>query len=128
MSVTNNVLLGVQLLRCGEIIRIGVDEMSGLEMLETHLDLEGGVRLDRAQILRMDELGRGHVGRRSDDTHRRGIAGTPLDLLAVREGLVDRQAKVDKVVRGGQGWGLSRRRVSLPILFEVRADDPIVQR
>ena len=90
MSVTNDILLGVQLLWCGEIVRIGVDEMSGFEVLETHLDLESGVCLDRVQILRMDELGRWHVGRRSDDTHRRGIAGTPLDLLAVRKRLVDR--------------------------------------
>ena len=127
MSVTNDIVLGVQLLRCCEIVRIGVDEVSGLEMLDPHFDLESGVCLDRAQILRMDELGRWHVGRRSDDTHRRGIAGTSLDLLAVRKRLVDRQAKVDKVVRGGLGWGLARGPVSQPILFEVRADDPFVQ-
>jgi len=128
VRVTNDIFLGVQLLWCREIIRIGVDEMTGLEVLETHLDLESGVCLDRVQILRMDKLGRWHVGRRSDDAHRRGIAGTPLDLLAVRKRLVDRQAKIDEVVRGGRGWSLARSPVSQTILLEVRADDPFVQR
>lgn len=62
-------VLGVQLLWCSEMVRIRVDKMSGLEMLDPHLDFESGVCLDRTQIHQKDELGRWHVSRRSDDTH-----------------------------------------------------------
>ena len=128
MSVTDDVVLVAQLLRCSEIGRVWVGEPTRLDMLDGYLDLEGHVRFDSTHVFGMDELRRGHVSQWRDGTHWRRIAGTPFELLAVRKGQVDGQAKVNEIVRGGQGWRLALSRVSLPILCEVGADGPAVQR
>ena len=101
VGVTDDVVLVVQLLRRPEIVRVWINKISRVEMLDRHLDLERHVRLHRVQVGGSDELRRGHVGKRGDDTHRGRIAGTPFELLAVGYGQVDGQAKVDEVVRGG---------------------------
>ncbi len=74
VRVTCDVAGRVDLLRRSKVILIGVDEVTGLEVVNRHLDSEGGVGLDGAHVDGEDELGRWHVGRGSNDTHRRRVA------------------------------------------------------
>ena len=99
VRVALDVPLGVHLLRRGEVGRVRVREEARVEVLDLHLDANGRVGRDLVQVLGRDELARGHVRRRRDDTHRRGVARALLDLLPVRDLLVDRCAEVDEVVR-----------------------------
>lgn len=108
VRVATDVALVVDNLRRGEEVLLRVDEVARLEVLDRHLDGEVGVGRDRRAILGVDKLGRGHVRRRRDDTHRRRVTGTLLDLLAVRDSLVHRGAEVDKVVRGRERGNLVR--------------------
>ncbi len=75
------------------------------------------------------ELRGGHVLLTGNDAHRRGVARTSGDLLAVRDGQVGlSEAEVDEVVRRGQGSNLSRRRSLLSVLLKARSNDLGIKR
>lgn len=61
MRVPLNLALGIEELRCGEVVLLCVHEEPSLHPPDGHLDLELGVLLDRVSILGEDELGGGHV-------------------------------------------------------------------
>lgn len=71
-------------------------------MVDRHLNVESGVGRDILTVDGRHKLGRGHVRGGGDDTHRSGITRTTLDLLAIREGLVNGEAEIDKVVGRGE--------------------------
>ena len=125
MRVALDVARGrVDLLRRGEEVLGGVDEEARVEVPDRHLDREVRVRLDRRPVRGEDELGRGHVRRRRDDTHRRGVARSGGDLGAVREGEVgDRRAEVDEVVRGCERGDLAGGRDVLSVVLESSGDE-----
>lgn len=56
MGVADDVVLGIQLLWCCKVIRVRVGEMARIDVPRRHFDLERGVRLDRVEIFRCDEL------------------------------------------------------------------------
>lgn len=74
MRVADNVARRIDLLWRREEVRIRVDEVAGLEVLDGHLDREVLVRGDRCAIGGEDELASGHVRGCGDDSHRRWIA------------------------------------------------------
>jgi hypothetical protein len=57
MGVTLNLTLIVQLLRSGEIVGLGVNEESGLHLLNGHLDGERLTGFDGSEVAGIDELG-----------------------------------------------------------------------
>ena len=106
--MTLDLALPVQLLWRRKVIGVWVDEEAGLHSLDRKLDIDVRVGRDRIEISGADEFSRGDVRRRRDHTHRRGIARSACDLLAVRDGRIgDRQAKVDEVVGRSQRGDLS---------------------
>ena len=119
MRVADDVALIVDELRRRVVVLLRVDKAARLEVCERHLDRELLVGLDGAQVGRVDEFGRGHVGAARDHAHRRRVARAVLDLLSVRERLVDGEAEVDEVVVRGQRGDLARFGVVLPVVFEA---------
>ena len=100
--------LSVQLLGCRKVVGVWVDEETSLHSLDRELYVDVGVGWDGIEVGGADELSRGHVRRRRDHTHRRGIARSACDLLTVGDGCIrNRQAKVDEVVGGGQRGDLA---------------------
>lgn len=81
-----NLSLVVQCLRSGEIVGLGVNEETGLHLLDGHLDGEGFTSLDSAKILWEDELGGRHVVDGRNNTDGVGITRPSRDLLSVRDG------------------------------------------
>ena len=127
VGVADDVPLVVDLLRRRIVVLLRVDKAARLQVRERHLDRELLVGLDGAQVGRVNELGRGHVRAARDDAHRGRVARAALDLLSVRERLVDREAEVDKVVVRGQRGDLAGFRVVLPVVFEARGDNAWIQ-
>lgn len=74
MRVSFDVVGASKLLGRSEIVLIGVDEEARVEIVDGHLDGEVLVRGDGAHVRGEYELGRRHVGRRCDETHRCGVA------------------------------------------------------
>ena len=84
VCVTDDLTLRVDLLRGRVVVCLRVHERARLDVLDRHLDREGRVRLDRGiRVLGEDELGRRHVGGRSNDTHWR-LAGVIRQLHPTR--------------------------------------------
>ena len=50
MRVTNDVALGIELLWCGEVVGVRVDEVTSLKVRDSHGNIEGGVGLDGAEV------------------------------------------------------------------------------
>lgn len=63
MRVTNDLALRVKLLRGGEVVLLGIDEVTGLEVGDGHGNREWGVRGDGVTVGGDGELGRRHVVR-----------------------------------------------------------------
>lgn len=109
MRVAHDVARGlVDHLRRGEVVRGRVDEEARVEVVNCQHNGEGRVRLDRVEVRRVDELGRGGVVHVRHDAHRRGVARSGCDLRAVREREVDRRTEVDEVVRRRHGRDFAR--------------------
>ena len=102
VGVADDVALAVDLLRRGIVVLHRVHEVARLEVVERHLDRERRVGFHGVEVGRLYEFGRGHVRAARDHAHRGWVARTGLDLLAVRDRLLDGSAKVDEVVGGGQ--------------------------
>ena len=127
MRVADDRSCRVELLRRAVVVGVGVDEGSGLEVVDSHRHSESLVGRNRVAVCRVGELGRRHVRRRRDLAHRRGVAGARLDLLAIRYGHVYRQAEVDEVVLRRERGRLACGGSGLAILLEARCNDRWVQ-
>jgi hypothetical protein len=73
-----------------------------LHVLNLHLDGEGFIRLLSAEVLGENKLGAGDVRLWNDAAHRNDVARSRTDLLAIGQGNVLGQAKVDEVVLRSQ--------------------------
>ena len=102
MRVALDKTLPVEDLWCGKVVGLGVDEETSIEVVDSHLDSEGLVGLNRAEIRGEFELGGRYVITRGDDTDRSWVAGACGDLFAIGNGLFDTRAEVDEVVGGGK--------------------------
>jgi len=127
VRVSRDVTARIDSLGSSEVVQVGVHEVARVQVANRHSDVERRVRLDRAKVLRERELRARHVGRRRNHAHWRGVARAAGDLRAVREGLVDRQAEVDEVVRRGRGGDLASRGIFLAVLCEAGCDDGRVE-
>lgn len=110
VGVARDFALCVNLLWRGEVVLVRVHKVACRKVLDGHRNREVLVRRDVIAVLRAHELGGGHVRRRSDDAHRRGIARAGSDLLPVRDIEVRHCCtEVDEVVRRGQRRNLASR-------------------
>ena len=124
VRVALDIPLRVHLLGRGEVVFRRVHEVSRFEIDDCHLDREVGVGLERGSVRWDDELGRRHVRHRGEYAHRRRVARPSLDLGAVRKREVrDRRAKVDEVVRGGEGGNLAGDGNVLSVVLESSSDE-----
>ena len=121
--MSDDVSLSIHLLRCAVVVALSVDEVTRLNVVDRHLDRERLICGDRIVVLGEDELRGRHVRRCSNDTHWSRVARAGLDLLAVRDGLVDGQAEVDEVVRRGEGRNLAVSRDLLSVRSKASSDD-----
>lgn len=129
VRVSPDVALRVDDLGRREVVLLRVHEVACLQVLDCHLDSEVRVRGDRRTVRREDELGRWHVRRRRNNTHRGRIAGALLDLLPIGDLQVrDRRAEVDEVVRRRERGDLSRRWLVLAVIREPCGNHRIKKR
>ena len=111
VRVSLDVASATNLLGRGEVVIVGVDEEARVKVRDGHRDSEVRVRGDGVTVLGEGELRRGHVCRRSDDTHRRRVARTRLDLLTVGDRQVGYgETEVDEVVARGERRDLAGSR------------------
>lgn len=122
MGVADDVARCVHVLRRGVVVAVRVHEVARREVRHGHLDRELRVRLDRAEVRGEDKLGGRHVRSARNHTHWRSVARSSLDLRAVRERLVDRQAEVDEVVGRRRGGYLAGGGYLLAVLLEAGGD------
>ncbi len=100
--------LSVQLLGRSEVVRLSIDEIAGLEILDSHGDGEGLVGGDSAHVGRERKLRRGHEVNTGDDTDWSRVARSTRDLLAVGDGEIrNGQTEIDEVVRRCKGCNLT---------------------
>lgn len=124
MRMPDDIPLAVHLLRRRVVVRLRVDEIAELEVVEVHDDIEVGVGGDGAEVGRVGEFGGGDVGSSGDDTHGGRVAGTGGDLFAVGDGEVrNRSTEVDEIVGRGEGGDLAGGGVGLAVLLETGGDD-----
>jgi len=91
------------------VVGRGIDEESGVEIIDGELHGEVDVGWNGVEVGRVLELGRRYVGSRENATHDRWVAAATLDLQAVSERNVGLgQAKVDKVVARRERCDLGR--------------------
>lgn len=120
MRVADDVTSAVDSLGRSEVVGLSVDEVTSLEMVESHRDGKRLVRSDGLSVRREGELRGGHVRLCGDDTHRRRVARAGGDLLTVGDGEVGNgQAEVDEVVVRGRRGNLAGGRSLLAILLET---------
>jgi len=98
-----------------------------IHVLNLHLDGEGFIRLESAEVLGEKELGAGEVRLWNDAAHRNDVAGAGTDLLAIGQGNVLGQAEVDEVVLRGQRRNLTRNRHLLSVKGKAGLDDTGVE-
>jgi len=130
VRVTDDKTLRVRGLGRGEVVGVGVDKVTRVEIVDRHLNGEVGVGGDGREVRRVDELGRRHRGGGSDQTHGRRVTRTGLDLGAVGEREAVLSAEVDEVVGGRVRRDLTstfRVSTSLTILLKARLDERRVQ-
>ncbi len=80
---------------CREVILLGIHEEACFQVVDSHFNGKGRVLLDRIEVLRVLELGGGHLGFRNDNTHNGRVTGAIDDLLSVGEGEVHSCTEVD---------------------------------
>lgn len=115
----------INLLGSRKVVGIWINKEPSLDSSNRQRHLESGVRWKNSQVVRTDELSTGHIRGRRDGTHGSGVAGTTLNLLAVRyREIGQRGTVVDKVVGGCQ-----RRNFAslggvcvLTVLSKIRSD------
>jgi hypothetical protein len=73
VGVTDDNILSIKLLGSTEIVGVGVDEVTGLQVLNGHLDCESSVGLYVVQVLGEDEFAGGLVGLWRNVTHWDGV-------------------------------------------------------
>jgi len=100
VRVTNDLTLAVQLLGSSEVVDVGVDKVTSLEVADRHGDREVGVFSDVLQVGRGDELARRLGTLCGDITHGDGVTRASDNLQTIADGLSN--AEVDEVVRRGQ--------------------------
>lgn len=127
MRVSNDLSLGIQLLRGSEVVGCSINEIAGLHFLNGHRDIECRVSLDGAKVLWVCELGTRHVIGSGDGADRDRIAGTSCDLLSVGDRSIHGKAKVDEVVRSGKGRRLSSDRWALAIISKASTNNSRVE-
>ena len=87
------------------------------------MDCEGFIRLESTEVLGENELAAGEVRLSNDTAHRDDVARAGTDLLAIGQGNVLGQAKVDEVVLRGQRRNLTRNRDLLSVKGKTGLDD-----
>lgn len=122
MRVTKNLTTTIKLLWSGEIVGLGVDEVTSHEVSDVHPDRELLVGRNSATVGRERKLRRRHVIDGRNGTDGRRVAGTALDLLAIGDGKVNGQAEVDEIVRRSEGSNLACRQ---PIISVQHQQDPV---
>jgi len=115
----NNAIL--QLLRSRKVVRGSVDEIPSPQIANSQLHGEVLICRNLATVFREYKFGRWHVVIAGNLSHGNWIARTGLDLLSVGDSLA--QAKIDKIIRGGQGRNLACDRGILTILGKSWAND-----
>jgi len=123
MSVTDDVALGVDLLGRCIVIRLSINEIASLKVIDGHLDGEGSVGSEVLTIHRRLEFGTRHICRRSDDTHWSRVARARLDLLAICDGFVNGEAKVDKVIGRSERGNLASGGIFLSVALETCSEN-----
>jgi hypothetical protein len=88
VRVTDDLASSVQLLGSSKVALLGVDEVTGLHVADSHLDGKRGVGGDGTKVLWEHELGGWHVLGAGDDTDRGRVARALRDLLAIGDGKV----------------------------------------
>lgn len=127
--MADDVTLAVDLLRCGIVVGLSVDEITGFKVVDSHLDGESGVGGEVLTVHGYNKLRRRHVRRRGDDTQRCRVARACLNLLSVRDRQVGNgKAEIDEVVVRREGSNLTSGGCLLPVLLETNRDDIRVER
>ena len=98
-----------------------------LHVLNLHLDDEGFICVDSAGVLWENEFGAREDVLCNDASHRNDVARAGTDLLAIGQGNVLGQAKVDEIILRGQGRNLTRNRDLLSVEGKTRLDDTEVE-
>jgi len=98
-----------------------------LHVLNLHLDCEGFICVDSAEVLWENELGAREDVLCNDASHRNEVARAGTDLLATGQGNVLSQAKVDEMILRGQGRNLTRSRDLTSIEGETGLDNTGVE-
>jgi len=102
VSVTEDDASIVELSWSGVVVELGVREEAEVHVLNLHLDGEGFIHLESTEVLGEEELGAGEVRLWNDAAHRNDVARAGTDLLAIGQGNVLGQAKIDEVVLRSQ--------------------------
>lgn len=123
VRVTNNLALSIELLRCGEVVRFSVDEITSLHVLDVHGDGESLVSRYILHVFGTGKFARGHSCRGGDLTHNRRVARSTLHLLAVRERLLCGRTEVDEIICRCQGSSLTVCRHLVTVKCESLGDD-----
>ena len=97
-----------------------------LHVPNLHLDREGFICVDSAEVRWENELGAREDVLCNDASHRHDVARASTDPLVIGQGNVVSQAKVDEVLRG-QGRNLTRNRNLLSVEGKTRLDDTGVE-
>lgn len=99
-----------------------------LHVLNLHLDGEGYICADSAEVLGVNKLGAGEVRLCNDASHRNDVARAGTDLLAIGQGNISlSQAEVDEVVLRGQRRDLAGNRDLLSVEGKTGLDDTGVE-
>lgn len=108
VRVTENLTSTIQRLGGGEVVGLGVDELTSCEIPDGDLDVEGSIGGDGSTVLGVGDLAGGHVVDVRNNADGGGVAGTGLNLLAVGDRKVGYcQTEVDEVIRRRERSNLS---------------------
>ena len=121
--MTDDKTILIELLRCPEVVGLGVDKVTRFKVLDLQLDCERLVRFDLAQVGGSEEFNRWHLGAGWDLTH--GVLVTrslPL-LLTIGNLHTGRLAVADKVVCRGERRNLTGICLCLTVIEAIFAND-----
>jgi hypothetical protein len=125
MIVTDIYALSVDLRGRREVGRLGVGEIAILHALNAQYYVESLICSNVFTVRRGLDCSRWHIGYSNDITHADGVTRTGLDLLAIRDSLSS--AKIDEVVDGGEGGGLSSSGILVTVLLGPCTDDARIE-